>query len=69
MWNLNTSLISGLVPSIQVENDFLAVFVLKMVAPCRLGAGGILIMVPSQVSEFSALYRDNCVNFLVNSSG
>lgn len=40
------------VPSIQVENDFLAVIVLKMAAPCHLGVGGILIMVPSQVSDF-----------------
>lgn len=62
VWNLNVSVISRLIPSIQVEDDFLAV-ILKIVAPCHLGAGGILIMVPSLVSDFSALYRDYCGNF------
>lgn len=59
VWNLNVSVISVLIPSIQVEDDFLAVFILKIMAPCHLGAGGILIMVPSQVRAISLLFTDS----------
>ncbi|KAG5564642.1 hypothetical protein RHGRI_000735 [Rhododendron griersonianum] len=56
VWNLNVSVISVLIPSIQVEDDFLAVFILKIMAPCHLGAGGILIMVPSQRGDLPVRY-------------